>query len=283
MVEMSDIQLFTDRITVDPAKDIMKQQKFDRLRPVLKTMIPSDRLPSQSESLLGAIKRNLNAPELVNKMLSPRKLAEIMVKNFVNSAIPEANRAMFESFKDNPIELNAQIVDAWLAKQPPTVRKNAVSDVPLHLRPLEINAAMKYASVPTIAYYAKSLNVVFCPIFNLISERLLSVISKEILILTNMSNMDFEREINKRMNSFNVTMMRQIENDMSKYDKAQGEVLRYLEDELLTLLGFPAELLKIWSNSHVRSVLRDRQTGVKFETISENGEMLVLFLVIRWF
>lgn len=81
MVEMSDVQLFMDRITVDPVKGIMKQSKFDRLGLVLRTMIPSDRLPSQSESLLGAIKRNLNAPELVNKMLSPRRLVEIMVKS----------------------------------------------------------------------------------------------------------------------------------------------------------------------------------------------------------
>jgi hypothetical protein len=99
MVEMSNVQLFTDRITVDPVKGITKQPKFDRLRPVLRTIIPSDRLPSQSESLLGAIKRNLNAPELVNKMLSPRRLAEVMVKNFINSAIPEENRAMFDSFR----------------------------------------------------------------------------------------------------------------------------------------------------------------------------------------
>lgn len=41
---------------------------------------------------------------------------------------------------------------------------------------------------------------------------------------------------------------------MSKYDKAQGEVLRYLESELLFLLGFPEDLFEIWKNSHVKSV-----------------------------
>lgn len=204
-----------------------------------------------------------------------------MPQNFVNSAIPIENRSMFDSFRDNPIESNAQIVDAWLAKQPPAVRKNAVSDVPLHLRPfnrynymikskikppLEISAALKYASVQTIAYYAKSFNVIFRPALNLISERLLSAIDNKILVLTNMSNVEFQREINKRTNSFQVTMIRQVENDMSKYDKAQGEVLRYLESELLFLLGFPEDLFEIWKNSHVKSVLRDRQTAEKFET-----------------
>lgn len=84
--------------------------------------------------------------------------------------------------------------------------------------------------------------------------------------MTNKSNVDFEREMNRRMNSFEVTIMRQIENDMSKYDKAQGEILRHLEDELLRLFGFSEELLEIWKNLHVKSTLRDRQTGLKFET-----------------
>lgn len=100
----------------------------------------------------------------------------------------------------------------------------------------------------------------------MISERFLSVMRKKILILTNKSNVHFGREINRRMNSFEVTIMRQIENDMSKYDKAQGEILRHLKDELQRLFGFPEELLEIWKNSHVKSTLRDRQTGVKFET-----------------
>lgn len=73
MAEMSDIQLFTGSITVDPVKGVIKQSKFDRLRPVLRTMIPPDRLPSQSESLLGAIKWNLNAPEFCEFRDSYRK------------------------------------------------------------------------------------------------------------------------------------------------------------------------------------------------------------------
>jgi hypothetical protein len=64
---------------------------------------------------------------------------------------------------------------------------------------------------------------------------------------------------------------------MSKYDKAQGEALRYLEDELLRLFGFPEELLEIWRNSHVKSILRDRQTGVKFETDCKSGDVSTFF------
>lgn len=122
----------------------------------------------------------------------------------------------------------------------------------------------KYASVQTIAYYDKSLNVISCSIFNVLAEQLYAVLDDQLLILTNMSNQEFERELNKRLNSFGKIC--QIENDMSKYDKAQHEVLRYLEDELLRLLGMSEDLLEIWSVSHKNSRVGDKQTGIKFET-----------------
>lgn len=160
------------------------------------------------------------------------------------------------------MEINAKLVDEWLNKQPPSVRKNACSDESLSLRrfnnysymiksnvkpSLELSGVMKYASVQTIAYYDKSLNVVFCPVFNILAERLYAILKRKILVLTNMSNVDFEKELNRRLNSFLIGNITQVENDMSKYDKAQGEVLRHMEDELLRLLGMPEKLLEIWS------------------------------------
>lgn len=37
---------------------------------------------------------------------------------------------------------------------------------------LEVSGSLKYSSVQTIAYYDKCMNVIFCPIFNILSERL---------------------------------------------------------------------------------------------------------------
>lgn len=304
MVEMEDIDLFAESLVVDPTRGIVKEKKFGNLRPLLRTMMPADRKASQRESLLGAVKRNLNAPVLINEKLSPRAMAEFIVENFVNSVVPDESRAMFDSFEENPVELNPQLVDQWLNKQPPSVRKTACSDVPLHLRPfnqysymiknkikppLEISASLKYASVQTIAYYAKSLNVVFCPVFNVLMERLLTVITRKIMIFTGVSNSDFEIEINRRLNSFIMDRLAQVENDMSKYDKAQGEVLRLCEDMILKKLGMPDDLLEIWSNSHVRSRLRDSKTGVSFDTDYQRksgdastffGNTLVLLIVL---
>lgn len=117
-----------------------------------------------------------------------------MLKNFEKSAIEESMRELYESYVDNEVDVNAQVVDEWLNKQPPSVRKNACSDVPLHLRPfsrysymikpvvkpiLETSGAFKYSSVQTIAYYEKYLNVIFRPIFNILSERLYAVLKKK--------------------------------------------------------------------------------------------------------
>lgn len=134
MMELSDTNLVLEKIKLDPSKGIIKISKFGKLRPRLRTMISSNRLPSLKESLLGAVKRNLNAPMLVNDNMSPKVMAEFLVKNFVKSAIDEECMDIFESYVRNPVVLDAQIVDEWLNKQPPSVRKNACSVEPLHLR-----------------------------------------------------------------------------------------------------------------------------------------------------
>lgn len=72
MMEMSDLTLFIDRM-VDPTRGVMKLSKYGKLRPRLKTMMPVNRLPSQKKSILGAMKRNLNAPKLSNNNLSSVK------------------------------------------------------------------------------------------------------------------------------------------------------------------------------------------------------------------
>nr|UDL14011.1 MAG: RNA dependent RNA polymerase [Xiangshan martelli-like virus 3] len=281
VMEVSDTHVFADGLTVDPSKGFVKRQKYGKLRPVLRTMISNNRLASQKESILGAVKRNLNAPNLVNPDIEPDQLAKKLFKNFVKSVVKENAMDVFDNFKKDPIELNPQIVDEWLNKQPPSVRRLACSQIPMALREynrfkymikgvvkpsLEVAGKDKYSSVQTIAYLDKFVNLVFCPIFNVLTERMLSVLKDKIMVLTNMSNADFEIELNKRFSCRRLGEIVQVENDMSKYDKAQGHVLRAFEDMLLNALGMPDYLLEVWSNSHVRSHLKDRVNGIGFNT-----------------
>lgn len=82
----------------------------------------------------------------------------------------------------------------------------------------------------------------------------------------NMSNEDFEREINKRFYSGLMSKIVQIENDMSKYDKAQHKLIRLLENKLLRKLGMPEYLVEIWHSSYFRAWLKDKRNGMAFET-----------------
>lgn len=104
-----------------------------------------------------------------------------------------------------------------------------------------------------------------------------------------MSNIDFERELNKRLNVFLLRNLVQVENDMSKYDKAQHKVLREMENLLLRKLGMPENLLEIWSASHERSRIKDKRNGMYFETEYQRksgdastsfGNTLVLMVVL---
>nr|QNJ34552.1 ORF2 [Bemisia tabaci virga-like virus 1] len=295
LIEFSDLIVNVDReISLNPADGVPKRSRFDKLEPVLRTLVPSRRTNSLKESLLGAMKRNLNAPVLINEELSETKLAHYMVDNFINSAIPEDKMSLFESYKDNPIGIDARMVDEWLAKQPPAVRKLACSDTPAHLRSynkfkfmikntvkpvMEAGAAWKYASVQTIVYNDKSVNAIFCPIFNAMSERLYAVLSEKIMILTNCSNEEFEREINRRFNIAYLKICQCVENDMSKYDKSQGEVLRIMEDLIFFLLGMPLWLIRIWSAAHRRTHLRDWLHGlyVSLENQRKSGDPSTFF------
>lgn len=91
MMEMSDTHIFLDKITIDPSRGYMKFSKFGKLRPRLRTMISNNRVASLKESVLGAVKRNLNAPMLMNERYSEKELANLLVKNFIKSAVDERN------------------------------------------------------------------------------------------------------------------------------------------------------------------------------------------------
>ncbi|XP_046616669.1 uncharacterized protein LOC124303475 [Neodiprion virginianus] len=128
--------------------------------------------------------------------------------------------------------------------------------------PLEISAKDKYASVQTIAYQSKDVNAVFCPVMAVLRDRLLAILKPKIMIMTGMSNADFEIEVNKRFDARILKDSRQIECDMSKYDKAQEQAVFEAEIELYRLLGMDDWLLDIWREAHVSSRIRDRQNGV---------------------
>ncbi|CAB0038211.1 unnamed protein product [Trichogramma brassicae] len=279
VVEYSDIHVLLDKITIDRSKGTYKLPIYDKLAPLLNTAMGAKRIPSQKESILGAMKRNLNAPCFANKDLSPQVLGENLAKNFLRSAIPPHKRALFEAYRDDPIQVEPGIMQEWLDRLKPAIRKRVYDDRPLHLRPFnrftfmvkgdvkppsEPSCVYKYASVQTIAYNNKSENAVYSPIMRVLFERLLAVLDDRIQIMSGMSRQEFEKKINKLINGRTMGGT-QIENDMTKYDKSQLEAIRVAERIVLVELGLDECLADIWSEAHSKSIIVDKVNGVKME------------------
>lgn len=281
MMELEDTSVASTPIVVDPMMGIPYDRKFGKLRPLLRTNMRAEKQPSQKESILGAVKRNLNAPVLRNIMLSEEAIGELLYKNFERSAIDPVKQHIYETYADDPIGINSQVVSAWLEKQPPARRKQIIVDLPLHLRPfnkfefmvkkdvkpqLTPDSMYAYPSVQTIVYNDASVNAVSCPIYNLLWERLLAVLDPRVLVMTGMSPKEFENEFNARLSPEVACVLRTVENDFSKYDKAQAGALRRLEHLVWTKLGLDPEIALIWDRSRRDSDVRDRKNGVSFTT-----------------
>uniref|UniRef100_A0ABD2XLJ3 RNA-dependent RNA polymerase alsuviricetes domain-containing protein n=1 Tax=Trichogramma kaykai TaxID=54128 RepID=A0ABD2XLJ3_9HYME len=296
IVEYSDIHVLLDKITIGRSKGTYKAPRFDKLAPLLNTAMGSKRVPSQKESILGAMKRNLNAPCFANKDLSPQVLGENLAKNFLRSAIPPHKRALFEVYRNDPIQVESNIMQEWLDRLKPGIRKRVYDDRPLHLRPFnrftfmvkgdvkppsEPSCVYKYASVQTIAYNNKSENAVYNPIMRVLFERLLAVLDDRIQIMSGMSRQEFEKKINKLING-RIMGGTQIENDMTKYDKSQLEAIRVAERIVLMELGLDEWLADIWSEAHAKSIIVDKINGVKMEMIlpSKHSTQLKSYLAM---
>ena len=130
-VEGSDLVLGVDHITVEPGRSFMREKKYDTLRPRLATMMPSRRVNSQREGLLGAIKRNLNAPVLADTRTTAQFIGECTAKNFIKSVVDPTKVWMMDSFLHDPIDLSPAMVDRWLASQ--TSNTAAAADTGLGL------------------------------------------------------------------------------------------------------------------------------------------------------
>lgn len=281
LMEASDTYLFCSEVTIHPLKGLYQLPKFGKLRPRMRTIMQAKKIPSQKESMLGAIKRNLNAPDLVNPNLIAEELGDRLFENFIRSGIDKSKEHLVYEYQRDPITVSSRLVSAWLDNQPPGRRAQIVSDLPLHLRPynsfnymvksdvkpqLSPSAQFQYPSVQTIVYNDPSVNAIFCPIYNILFDRLMSVLHPKILLFTGMSPPEYEVEVNARLHASVMQKCQAIENDFSKYDKAQQAALRRLERRLWEHVGLDPELSQIWDDSRRKSNVRDRKNGVEFRT-----------------
>lgn len=92
-----------------------KTERYDRLRPMLRTAVPINRPNTQVESLLAMIKRNQSVPDL-GGYSDVEALADTMIKRFNHLIKPEA-MYLFDIYKTQKILPNSVSVRNWLLTQ----------------------------------------------------------------------------------------------------------------------------------------------------------------------
>lgn len=82
----NDLDIELDVIVITEAKRPNKLSRFDKLTPVLRTMMPSSRRPSQVESLIALNKRNMAVPEL-DGLVDQQALGERLLTQYVDACV----------------------------------------------------------------------------------------------------------------------------------------------------------------------------------------------------
>lgn len=183
MLEYQQVDVTLDKISVTTCKGTLRPRRFDKLTPTLRTSMSAYRFPSMIETVCGLMKRNLNAPCLLNDM-SPKQLGKYLFVNFERSCIDDELLSMYDSFQDDIVDINEDIIGEWLDKQPPNTARMCTTDVPLHERSFNRYSFMvkpnvkpsmdkgcmsKYASVQTISFTDKDVNVIFLSDFECVA------------------------------------------------------------------------------------------------------------------
>nr|QZZ63341.1 hypothetical protein [Leuven Virga-like virus 1] len=278
ILQNDDLKIeLTGKLSLDIGKLCPKPQKYDRLRPKLRTAVGCERPRSQRETLLAYQKRNNNVPQL-SETNSLAVVMDLLLEKFM-VYIDNDKIDLFNSFRHEQISLNSESIDLWLRGQS---NKNVafndefLCDINLTLYDFMIKtkpkvdateeAPFNYAALQTIAYHSQAINQLLCPVFRDLKERLLTVLDKRFLIFSDLSSAEFAEEMNKYhpdgLQNCNV-----YEIDISKYDKSQGELALELDCAIMRMFGVKEEIILLWRNSHTVTSLVDRRCGVKAEVV----------------
>nr|WPR18885.1 MAG: RNA-dependent RNA polymerase [Virgaviridae-like virus 1] len=277
-VDHSSMNLTLENTIFNPyfKSTTVKMVQFDKMRPSLRTACPTSRPSNQIESVLAMIKRNQAVPDLAG-VRDDDVLSDLMLKKFVSSYLKPGVTS--STFSEMPITINEYDICRWLKTQPTSTidrieQENHLSERSLTnyqfmikstVKPqLDCNAPYVYSALQTIAYQGKEINVIFCPIFTNIRDRVLMLLQDRFMINTDMSPDEMCQTLHQRFGSELLNKYhRFLEVDMSKYDKSQGRVMLMFETKLMRYFAVDEELIQLWWVSHENTTLSDRLNKVK--------------------
>jgi len=270
MLSTCDLDVNLDHVSYPVTRSVGKRKIYDNLTPVLRTTMPRVRNAELRESLLALVKRNKNVPEL-SSCVDYDGLSTKMVDNFVVSFLKRSEP--FPTFGISSSEIadwlkgqefnNYDLIvpDRSLTQTDLGSYQFSIKKTPKPI--LTYDAELQYQALQTIVCQGKDVNTLFCPLFRVIKERLLTHLKEKFLIYTGMSNTEFENILTDRFLGDLVSERMKVEVDISKYDKSQGLLALMFECKLMRFFGVEEEYINLWYTSHVFSKLTDFSSGLK--------------------
>lgn len=319
MVHFSDIEVNVDNLNIVkdkvlPVYDILngKKTKANRsiltdvnlflhgdryLQPTLRTSMPYNRAQTQVETLLGLIKRNMNAPELQG-IVCQERLAQTMFKKYMLSFISFDGFQLVEKFLRSKLCVSTEGIRNWAIKSNvllSVLRKGldkltgfseALHNKDLstykymiksQLKPkMDISGISEYQAVQTIAYHGKEVTSIYSPIFTDLHRRKRLCIRESCTIFTELSNSELEEKLWRTCSKPSDLRDRYVlQADISKYDKSQGEAILLFNSMIYKAFGMNDYLADLWYRNHTNTVLRSEtgvQANVKYQRKSGDSD-----------
>ncbi|AXQ04820.1 ORF1 [Culex Biggie-like virus] len=261
-VHNNDMELTLSNVSANFGISNYRIPVYDTLRPVLSTPAPYLRDVTVLELLLGAAKRNLNPPEMIENVCS-EDVADHLMQNFKKSLVPHSGKLLAEM---EPIVPTTDSIVSWLERQDRGVLKQIIDEIPLQLADLSRcsfslkrnpkvritpNAVDIYDSVQTITCHPKFVNAYFCSIVESAQDRLMKLMLPYFKMFTKVTTEEFGDDCFETWSRYGKLYLfsgddsllmnghKFKEMDMSKFDKSQLIfALKYL-CKLFVYLGVP--------------------------------------------
>lgn len=277
-VEFEPLSLDIHVDQYDVARSPYIPKKFGNLKPILRTMQPTKRPCTATQTLLGFAKRNGNVPR-ISVGLPAFEEAEKLYENFVNSYVIDIEK--FHDFRNHTIDCSTELLDAWYKTQDRVEdkKRNAYTleqgssrmynffsyMVKGNIKPPVVDSdANQYPGVQTIAFQPADVMAVFGPLFVEMRKRLVSVLDPKVIFYSDMNLTEFATRINAVITPQHMDQFQSQECDVGKYDKSMALLHLLFEKFLYYALGLPTDLCQIWFDAHVVSTYSDRHNGLRF-------------------
>lgn len=251
----------TSKMTAPPVVECVESK--------LRTPVEMDRPQTGLETLLAFNKRNNDAPRLrvpTDPVSAAYDIWDYAKRSgFFVSNCDELLSAW--QSKDGMVVPTVDETSRWLSKATTQTvsavlgcNEESLSDACLNAYQLMIKAQVKpklddsvrseYTALQTVVYHKKMVNALFSPVMSVMAERFLQLFNKKIVIQMRKSTLDMQRAIRKLVQlGGGSDGIKNLEADMSKFDKSQDYVAAELEFLVYKMLGLHPDLLAVWSEA----------------------------------